>query len=111
MDGNSDKLNPIGEASSLLESVQPNEQPDAPKHSCSIFDPILTKNCSDEVEMYLDEARKSCCSIIVQNNCKLRLLKQVCSDSEYSKKVFNLNSNSDLAWEETPGMNFVLSLF
>lgn len=102
LDGNSDKLNAIGDASSLNSDVQPNDAPEQPKYSCSIFDSILTKNCSDEADYYLDEARKACCSTIVVNNCKIRLLKQVCSEEDYVKKLSSLNANSDFAWEETP---------
>lgn len=36
------------------------------------------------------------------NNCKIRLLKQVCSEEDYVKKLSSLNANSDFAWEETP---------
>ena len=52
--------------------------------------------------MYLDEARKSCCTILVQNNCKIRLLKQVCSAEEYAKKVASIEANSNFAYSETP---------
>lgn len=101
-DGNSDKINPMMMAeSSSLQDNQADIQPDySPKHSCSIFDPILIKNCSDEAAMYLDEARKSCCTILVQNNCKIRLLKQVCSAEEYAKKVASIEANSNFAYSE-----------
>ena len=92
----------MAESSSLQDSPS-DIQPDySPKHSCSIFDPILIKNCSDEAAMYLDEARKSCCTILVQNNCKIRLLKQVCSAEEYAKKVASIEANSNFAYSETP---------
>lgn len=102
LDGNNDKFNPIGEASSLNSDVQPAEQPEPPKYGCSIFDGTLSKNCSEETEMYLDESRKTCCTQIVNNNCKIRLLKQACSEEEYIRKVNTMEQMSNLVWNETP---------
>jgi len=103
LDGSNDKLNPVGESSSLLNSeVQPNESSEEPKYSCSILDEVLVNKCKTEAQDYLDDSRKTCCLDIVSNNCKVRLLKQVCSEEDYTKKLEIIESNIKFLWEERP---------
>ena len=90
-----------------MQDVQPNEQPDQPKYACSVYDATLQKNCSDEADTYLDEGRRQCCKEIVTNNCKIRLLKQVCSEEEYARKISNIEQNSNFVWDESPGLYII----